>query len=101
MNAPGQLPLKAGGEAAASSAAQAGVHQTLDDIIGSHLCENLAQGSIAAGADVLFNHFRVDHAAVAQGDPVLLLVEVRIYQRLDSGLGHGLLVKKAGYHPAL
>ena len=58
-----------------------------------------AQGLIAAGAYVLLDIFGVDHAAVAQGNAVLLLIEIRVGQRLDAAGGtYGLLVQQAGHN---
>ena len=54
------------------------VKEGLDHIVRSHLGENLAQGLIAAGSDVLIDIFRVDDTAVAQGNTVLFLIEVRV-----------------------
>ena len=45
----------------------------------------LPQGLVSAGSDVFFNDFRIDDAAVPEGDPVLLFIEIRIFQRFDAG----------------
>ena len=73
-----ELPLEAGGEAGAAAAPQARIKKGLDYIVRSHLGENFSEGLISAGSDILFNIFRIDDAAVAQGNPVLLFIKVRI-----------------------
>ena len=74
----GELPLFARGEARAAPAPQAGGQHRVDDLLGRDVFgEDFTQGGVAVHADVL----RVDDAAVAQGDAVLVLVE--------PGLGQG------------
>ena len=76
------------------------------EIVSEHLLKGrpvtrlLYDETVAAGAYVLLDHLRVDDAAVAQGDPVLLLVEVGVDQGLHAGGGHGLLIQQAGDHAA-
>ena len=78
----GKLPLHARGEACAAAAAQARGFDHVNNLLRRDILrQNLAQSSVAIYADVLFNAFRIDHAAVAQSNAVLMLVK--------SGLGQG------------
>ena len=78
----GELPLFARGEARAAPAPQAGGQHGVDDLLGRDVFgEDFTQGGVAVYADVLVDALRVDDAAVAQGDAVLVLVE--------PGLGQG------------
>ena len=97
----GQFPFETGWESAAAASAQAGVDQALDDIVRSHLGKDLAQGLIAAGSDVLFNDFRVDDAAVTQGNAVLFFVEICVDEGLDAGWSNGLLIEKTSNDTSL
>ena len=54
---------------------------------GVFLLQNVGQGHIAVGADVLVNGFRIDDAAVAQGDAELMLVELGLGQGGDGIAG--------------
>ena len=90
-----ELPLHAGGEARAAAAAQAGLEHDVDDLLRGHLGEDLAQGLVAVKGDVLLDVLRVDDAAVAQRDALLLLVEVYVVEGLDGVvLLDGLLVEQ-------
>ena len=92
----GQAPLHTGGEAGASAAAEAGILDHLDDLLGSHLGQNLAQRGVAVLGYVLVDVLRVDDAAVPQGDSSLLCVEGRLVQGFDGViLLHGLLIQQA------
>ena len=92
----GQLPFETGGESAAAASAQAGIHQALDDVVWGHLGENLAQSLVAAGSDVLFNDFRVDDTTVAQGNAVLLFIEVGVDEGFYASRGNRLLIEESG-----
>ncbi len=74
----GQVPLHPGREARAAAAAQAGGLELLDDLVGLHLEEGLLEAGIAVARDVLVDVLGVDHAAVAQDDAELLLVELDV-----------------------
>lgn len=76
----GHLPFQAGGEAAAAPAAQARFFEDLDDILRAKLSQALGQRRIAVKGDVFFNILRVNLAAVAQGNTMLLLVEGHLVQ---------------------
>ena len=96
-----KAPLLAGEEAAAAPSAQAGILDGLDDLLGGHLGEHLAQGGIAVVGDVLVDVFRVDDAAVLERHTHLLLVEVGLVQALDGVLLDGLLIEQSLDHTAL
>ncbi|MPM75997.1 hypothetical protein SDC9_122992 [bioreactor metagenome] len=80
----GELPFQAGGEACAAPPADAALLDGVDDLLRGLLGEGPGQGAVAAGADVLVDVFRVNDAAVAQGDAQLLLVEDRVGQGGDG-----------------
>ena len=96
----GELPLHAGGEARAAAAAQAGLQDLLDHLLRRHLEEHLLDGLVAVARDVVLDLLRVDDAAVAQHDAVLLLVErdVRLRDEFLRLLG---VVAQALHHAAL
>ena len=71
----GEFPLHAGREARAAAAAKAGLQDLLDDILGLHLEEHLLDRLVAVARNVVIDLLGVDHAAVAEDDAVLLLVE--------------------------
>ena len=92
----GELPLHAGGEARAAPAPEAGGLHRVDDLLGRDaLGEDPAQGGIAVRADVLVNILRVDDAAVAQGDTLLVLVEAGLGQRGGGALALAAAVEQA------
>ena len=70
-----ELPLEARREAGAAAAAEAGLQHLLDDLLRRHLEEHLLDRLVAVARDVVLDLLRVDDAAVAQDDAVLLLVE--------------------------
>ena len=91
----GKLPLTAGGESSAATAPQAGSQHQVDDFLGSHLGEHLAQSGIAVLGNVLVDILRVDHAAVAQGNTHLLGVERGFIQGLGGVvIYHGFLIQQ-------
>ena len=71
----GELPLHSGGEACAAAAAEARLENLFDDLLGRHLEEHLLDGFVAVACDVVIDLLWIDHAAVAEHDAVLLLVE--------------------------
>ena len=98
-----ELPLHAGRETCAAAAADAGIQHRLNDLVGGHLGQHLAQPLIAAASNVFINIFRIDHAAVAQGDANLLFIKRCICQsghgsiivigRILIGIGHGVFAQ--------
>ena len=73
--APADLPLLAGEEAAAAPAAQARPYHLVDHVVGRHAGHRLLRGEIALHGDVLVDVLRVDLAAGAEDDLVLLFME--------------------------
>ncbi len=71
-----ELPLHARREACSASSAQAGLLHDIDDFLRRHRGHCLAQCLIAVHGNVFGDIFRIDLAAVAQGNAFLLLVEV-------------------------
>ena len=86
----GELPLQAGGETGAAPAPETGGLYYVDDLLGRDLLrKDLAQGGVAVHTDVLVDALRVDDAAVAQSDALLVLIELGLGQRGDRALlGH-------------
>ena len=85
----GELPLHACREARAAAAAKPGLEHFVDDLLGRHLEEHLLDRLVAVARDVVLDLLGVDHAAVAEHDAVLLLVErdVRLGDELLRLLG--------------
>ncbi len=71
---PARLPLAARGEAGATTPAQAGALDLLEDRSGPHL-QSTSQGRVAAERDVGVDGSRVEEAVVAQQHPLLPAVE--------------------------
>ena len=69
-----RLPLAAGGEAGAATAAQAGALDLLEDRHRPHL-QGPAQGRVAAERDVVVDRRRVEESVVAQQHALLVAVE--------------------------
>ena len=68
-------PLLAGREACAASAAQTGVGNFGDYLVGGHVKQRLFKGGVAADGNVLLNAFRVYVSAVLKSNAGLLLIE--------------------------
>ena len=90
-----EVPLEPGRESCASAAAEARGLELVHHVGRLHLEERPLEAGIAVASDVFFDILRVDHAAVAQYDAELLLVELDVLD-LDRIEGLGvLLVKQA------
>ena len=74
--------------ARAAAAARAGGLDGVDDLLRGHLGQDLGQGLVSVKGDVFVDALRVDDAAVAQRDALLLFIEVDLVQ----GLGRALLL---------
>ena len=96
-----EFPLQAGREARTASAAETGIQNGLDDLLGGHFGQHLAQSGVAVTGNVVVDFFGVDNAAVAQRHALLLCIESGFVQRLDGVLYHGLLIEQTGNDPAL
>ena len=66
------VPLKPGGESCAASSAETGDLDLFDDLVRGHGGHYLSCSLVAAGSDILFDLLRIDPAAVAENDPLLL-----------------------------
>ena len=98
----GKLPLAPGGETGAAAAPQAGSQHQVNDLLGGHLCEDLAESGVAVLGDVLVDILRIDDAAVAQGNAHLLGIERGLIQGLGGVvIHHRLLVQQALDNTAL
>ena len=84
-----ELPLHAGGETSATAAAETGLEYLLDDLLGRHVEKHLLDGLVAVTGDVVLDLLGINHAAVAEHDAVLLLVErdVRLGDEVRSLIG--------------
>jgi len=99
-----QLPLEAGGKAAAAAAAQPGFLDFADDFLRRPGAENAGQGAVAVAGDVFLDFFRIDPPAIAQGDAHLLGGEGEIAERRErlDGLrfiGGRVAFRNAADHP--
>jgi len=92
----GKLPLLTGGEAGAAAAAQTGIENDLDDLVRSHLGQNLTKSSIAVHSNILFDVLGIDNAAVTQGNTALGLIESSVIQRSASAVGSSLFLDLFG-----
>ena len=81
-----RLPLYARGEPGAAAATEPRSLHHVDDLLGRHLEESLLEGEVAFPRDVFLDVLGVDHAAVAQDDAELLLIELDILN-LDVARG--------------
>ena len=79
----------------AAAAPQAGSQHQVNDLLGGHLCEDLAESGVAVLGDVLVDILRIDDAAVAQGNAHLLGIERGLIQGLGGiVIHHCLLVQQ-------
>ena len=85
-----ESPLTAGGESTASSTAETGVGNYLDNVLGSHFGENLAECCITVHSYVLVDVIGIDNAAVTEYYTLLGLVECCVVKR-NLSLGNYLL----------
>ena len=90
---PCQLPLHACGESAAAPSAEAGIKDSLDNVLGLHFGDDFCKSLIAVGADVFVDVFGIYNAAVTESNAVLLFIEVCLVKGLDALVCNGLLVK--------
>ena len=67
----GELPFAAGGETAASAAAQPGCADEVDHLLRGHRGQRFCERPVATGGDVLFDLLGIEAPGVAQHDPRL------------------------------
>ena len=91
----GKFPLETRGEAGAAASAEAGIEQSLNNVLAAHLRQHLCQRKVAVHGDILVYLLGVDNAAVAKRNSLLLLVE----RGLVKGCGNGFFftVSVAGF----
>ena len=89
-----ELPLHACGEAAAASSAETGIEDSLDNVLGLHLCKHLAESLITVSAYVLIDVLGIDNAAVSESNTELLLVECSIIKSLYLIACNSLLIEE-------
>ena len=87
-----ELPLQTGGESCAAASAETGIQNGLNNLVGSHLGQNLTQSSVAVQSDVLFNVLGVDYTAVTERNAELRSVESGIVQRCMSSISINSLI---------
>ncbi len=92
-------PLFARGETAAATTPQSGVDDLLNHLFPGHFRQSFGKGLIAVKGDVLFNVFRVNYAAVPQGNTLLLPIETDFVQcHINAGfMGHMIHVHQVLY----
>ena len=95
--AAGELPFQPRGETAAAPASEPGAFDFVDDFLRGHFREAFAQGGVAVASDVFLDVFRIDEAAVAQGDAQLLFVKFHVLGVADGGFLFRVFIKKALY----
>jgi len=96
-----EFPLEPGQEARTSAAAQAGLLYGVRHLLGRHFGQHLGQCLISVAGDVFFDICRVDDAAVAQYDFLLLLKEINFLQRGNNLRRGGHLEIQPAYRASL
>jgi hypothetical protein len=95
----GKIPLEPCGETGSPAAAEPGSLYLFDDLFLFPGEKHLFKTRITFPGDVFINIFRIDHTAVAEHDPELLLIELDV---LDGGslvFGIFFLVEEPGDFP--
>ena len=87
-------PFFTGGEACTATAAETGIEDRLDNVLGSHGGDNLCESLIAVASDVFVDAFRVDNTAVTESDALLLCIEGSLVESEDVGALYGFAVKE-------
>ena len=91
-----EAPFDAGGEACAATAAEAGLGDLVDNLLGSHLGQALGEGFVAAAGDAFLDVLGIDKAAVAEGDTDLFAIEVHVLRVADVLFVFGVGVEQLG-----
>ncbi|MBT9141275.1 MAG: hypothetical protein DDT30_01864 [Dehalococcoidia bacterium] len=95
-----KLPLQAGEEPRTTTPTQARAFDLFDDFFRSHFKDGLPQSLIPTASDIFLDVLRVDHAAVAQDNALLLGVERDLAVVRHGPMGHRLFICKGFHHPA-
>ncbi|OPY89467.1 MAG: hypothetical protein A4E73_03045 [Syntrophaceae bacterium PtaU1.Bin231] len=90
----GELPLETRWEPAATTAAQAGFEDFLDDLFGGHFGKGLGQSGVAVPGNVFLDVFRIDETAVAQHPEILQGEEGDFLHGGDSLFLAGFLIEE-------
>ena len=96
-----ELPLEAGEEPGAAASSQARALDLIDDVLGGHGRQNLAQRLIAAAGDILFDILWIDESTVAQSDAQLLPIEGDLFIVWDCLMSEGFFVGQPLDHAPL
>ena len=96
-------PLLACRESAAATSTEAGIDDFLNHLLPGHFRKCLGQCLIAVKGNVLFNILRINHAAVPQGNTLLLPIETNLIQcHIDAGfMGHMIHIHQVLYLASL
>ena len=90
-----ELPLHAGGESAAASAAKSAGFDRIDNLLLRHFGNGLFISKVAVERKVLVDVFGVDKSAVTKHETMLALVESGFVERFDFAVYVLFLVKKS------
>ena len=83
-----RLPFQTGRESTTAAAAQVGLLDLVDDLVGAHLEERFRQRGVSTERQIVVDAHRIDFGIVADQKPRLVLVERHLAQmdRLLTGL---------------
>jgi hypothetical protein len=96
----GQIPLEPCGETGPAAAPEPGDLYLFDDLFGSPGKKNFFKARITFPGDVFIDIFRIDHTAVAEHDPELLLIELDVFDGGSLVFGVFFPVEEPGDFPA-
>ena len=96
-----ELPLKTRGESCATTSTKTGIKHCLNDLIGSHLSQNLTKCSITVNSYVLVHIFRVNNTTITKCNSLLLFIELCLGQRCYNVVIATLAIFKSGYGTSL
>ena len=96
-----KFPLQASRESCPATTAKSAVQNHLDNLFRLHRGKNRAKRFISARTDIFLDILRIDHAAVAKRDSVLLLIKLGLLKRKHLFILNRILIQEPGYNPAL
>ena len=96
-----KFPLQASRESCSATSAKSAVQDHLDHFFRLHRGKNRAKRFISARTDIFLDILRIDHAAVAKRDSVLLLIKLGFLKRKHLFILNRLLIQEPGYNPSL